>query len=198
MTFTDTDTWNGGLTTDLKQVLLSEQQIHERIAELGRELSTAYADKDPLLVGILSGSFLFIADLARHMNIPLSIDFMAVSSYGDRTSSSGVVRILKDLNTSITGRHVILVEDIVDSGLTLDYLSELLRTRHPASLEVCSLLDKTEARKRPIDIRYVGFDCPNEFVVGYGLDYRGRYRNLPFIGVLKPSVYVGTPEGGES
>lgn len=198
MTFTDTDTWNGGLTTDLKQVLLSEQQIHERIAELGRELSTAYADKDPLLVGILSGSFLFIADLARHMNIPLSIDFMAVSSYGDRTSSSGVVRILKDLNTSITGRHVILVEDIVDSGLTLDYLSELLRTRQPASLEVCSLLDKVEARKRPIDIRYVGFPCPNEFVVGYGLDYRGRYRNLPFIGVLKPSVYVGTPEGGES
>jgi hypoxanthine phosphoribosyltransferase len=198
MTFTDTDTWNGGLTTDLKQVLLSEQQIHERIAELGRELSTEYADKDPLLVGILSGSFLFIADLARHMNIPLSIDFMAVSSYGDRTSSSGVVRILKDLNTSITGRHVILVEDIVDSGLTLDYLSELLRTRHPASLEVCSLLDKAEARRRPIAIRYVGFPCPNEFVVGYGLDYRGRYRNLPFIGVLKPSVYVGTPEGGES
>ena len=198
MTFTDTDTWNGGLTTDLSKVLLSEQQIHERIAELGRELATQYADKDPLLVGILSGSFLFIADLARHMNIPLSIDFMAVSSYGDRTSSSGVVRILKDLNTSITGRHVILVEDIVDSGLTLDYLSELLRTRQPASLEVCSLLDKTEARKRPIAIRYVGFNCPNEFVVGYGLDYRGRYRNLPFIGVLKPSVYVGTPEGGES
>ena len=198
MTHATTDTWNGGLTADLSKVLLSEAQIHDRIAELGRILSAEYADKNPLLVGILSGSFLFIADLVRHMNIPLSIDFMAVSSYGDRTSSSGVVRILKDLNSSISGRHVLLVEDIVDSGLTLDYLCDNLRTRHPASLEICALLDKHEARRRPLDVRHVGFPCPNEFVVGYGLDYRGRYRNLPFIGVLKPAIYTADPEGGES
>lgn len=198
MTHTTSDTWHGGLTADLSKILLSEKQIHERVAQLGRTLAAEYAGKDPLLVGILSGSLLFMADLVRHMNLPLSIDFMAVSSYGDRTTSSGEVRILKDLSSAATGRHIVLVEDIVDSGLTLDYLSENLRTRQPASLEICSLLDKTEARKRPIDIRYVGFPCPNEFVVGYGLDYRGRYRNLPFIGVLKPSVYVGTPEGGES
>lgn len=198
MTHTTDSTWQGGLTADLAKVLLSEEQIHARIAELGRKLSEDYGDKNPLLVGILSGSFLFIADLVRHMNIPLSIDFMAVSSYGDRTRSSGEVQILKDLNSSIAGRHVILVEDIVDTGLTLDYLFENLRTRHPASLEICALLDKHEARKRQVDVRYIGFPCPNEFVVGYGLDYRGVYRNLPFIGVLRPQVYTAKNEGGES
>lgn len=197
MTHAHAETWTGGLTNDLSRILLSEAQIHERIAELGRILSTEYEGKNPLLVGILSGSFLFIADLVRHMNIPLAIDFMAVSSYGDRTTSSGVVRILKDLNSSISGRHVLLVEDIVDSGLTLDYLCKNLRTRQPASLEICSLLDKVEARKRKLDVRHVGFTCPNEFVVGYGLDYRGRYRNLPFIGVLRPEVYTAPSEGGE-
>ena len=185
----DGDVWRGGLTQDLSKVLLSEAQIHGRVAELGRTLAADYVEKDPLLVGILSGSFLFIADLVRSMNLPLAIDFMAVSSYGDRTSTSGVVRILKDLNSSIAGRHVILVEDIVDTGLTLDYLYKNLQTRNPASLRVCALLDKKEARVRDVEVAYVGFHCPNEFVVGYGLDYRGCYRNLPFIGVLRPEVY---------
>ena len=186
---TDTDVWTGGLVQDLSQILLSEATIQARVLALGKQLAADYVEKDPLLVGILSGSFLFIADLVRAMNLPLAIDFMAVSSYGDRTSSSGVVRILKDLNSSIAGRHVIIVEDIVDTGLTLDYLYQNLQTRQPASLKVCALLDKREARKREVEVDYVGFHCPNEFVVGYGLDYRGRYRNLPFIGVLKPEVY---------
>jgi hypoxanthine phosphoribosyltransferase len=190
MTHSTTDTWQGGLTADLSKILLTEQQIHDRVAELGRTLASEYADKDPLLVGILSGSLLFMADLVRHMNIPLSIDFMAVSSYGDRTTSSGEVRILKDLGSVASGRHIVLVEDIVDSGLTLDYLCDVLRQRHPASLEICALLDKHEARKRPLQVRHVGFPCPNEFVVGYGLDYRGHYRNLPYIGVLKPEIYT--------
>ncbi|MCY1011522.1 hypoxanthine phosphoribosyltransferase [Nannocystis pusilla] len=190
MTHTTTDTWQGGLTADLSKILLTEAQIHQRVAELGRTLASEYADKDPLMVGILSGSLLFMADLVRHMNIPLSIDFMAVSSYGDRTTSSGEVRILKDLSNAATGRHIVLVEDIVDSGLTLDYLCDVLRTRHPASLEICTLLDKHEARKRPLQVRHVGFPCPNEFVVGYGLDYAGHYRNLPYIGVLKPAIYT--------
>jgi hypoxanthine phosphoribosyltransferase len=183
---TDTDVWTGGLVQDLSQILLSEATIQARVLALGKQLAADYVEKDPLLVGILSGSFLFTADLVRAMNLPLAIDFMAVSSYGDRTSSSGVVRILKDLNSSIAGRHVILVEDIVDTGLTLDYLYQNLQTRHPASLKVCALLDKREARKREVEVDYIGFHCPNEFVVGYGLDYRGRYRNLPFI---KPEVY---------
>jgi len=183
------DVWTGGLVDDLSQTLLSEAKIQARVVELGRQLQADYLEKDPLLVGILSGSFPFIADLVRAVNLPLEVDFMAVSSYGDRTSSSGVVRILKDLNSSIAGRHVILVEDIVDTGLTLDYLYKNLQTRHPASLKVCALLDKREARKREVEVDYIGFHCPNEFVVGYGLDYRGRYRNLPFIGVLKPEVY---------
>ncbi len=183
------EVWTGGLVDDLSHTLLDEAQIQERVLALGCQLTADYAGKDPLLVGILSGSFPFIADLVRAMNLPLAVDFMAVSSYGDRTSSSGVVRILKDLNSSIAGRHVIIVEDIVDTGLTLDYLYQNLQTRHPASLKVCALLDKREARKRDVEVAYVGFPCPNEFVVGYGLDYGGRYRNLPFIGVLKPEVY---------
>ena len=185
----NSDVWHGGLTNDISRVLLSEQQIAARVGELGRQLTADYHGKDPLLVGILSGSFPFIADLVRAMNLALEVDFMAVSSYGDRTTSSGVVRILKDLNSSIAGRHVILVEDIVDTGLTLDYLYKNLQTRNPASLRVCALLDKKEARVRDVEVAYVGFHCPNEFVVGYGLDYRGCYRNLPFIGVLRPEVY---------
>jgi hypoxanthine phosphoribosyltransferase len=169
--------------------LLTEAEIKARTLELGLQLAKEYAGKDPLVVGILSGSFLFIADLVRAMNLQLGVDFMAVSSYGDRTTSSGVVRILKDLNSSIAGRDVLLVEDIVDTGLTLHYLVQNLQTRNPASLRVCTLLDKREARKRAVELAYVGFECPNEFVVGYGLDYGGRYRNLPFIGVLRPEVY---------
>jgi hypoxanthine phosphoribosyltransferase len=189
MTQGTSEVWTGGLASDLSQILLSEAAIARRVAELGRQLQADYQEKEPLLVGILSGSFPFIADLVRAVNLPLEVDFMAVSSYGDRTSSSGVVRILKDLNSSIAGRHVIVVEDIVDTGLTLDYLYQNLQTRHPASLKVCALLDKREARKVEVEVDYVGFHCPNEFVVGYGLDYRGRYRNLPFIGVLRPEVY---------
>lgn len=190
MTQTPAEPWNGGLTNDLSRILLSAADIKARTAELGRQLAADYAGKDPLLVGILSGSVLFLADLVREMNVQLGLDFMAVSSYGGRTTSSGVVRILKDLNSSIGGRDVVLVEDIVDTGLTLDYLLENLQTRHPASIKVCTLLDKKEARKRAVDLAYVGFECPNEFVVGYGLDYDGRYRNLPFIGVLRPEVYT--------
>jgi hypoxanthine phosphoribosyltransferase len=189
MTQTTADIWNGGLTADLSRILLTEGEIKARTQALGRQIAADYAGKDPLMVGILSGSFLFIADLVRAMNLHIGVDFMAVSSYGDRTTSSGVVRILKDLNSSIAGRDVILVEDIVDSGLTLDYLVQNLRTRHPASLRVAALLDKQEARQRAVELAYVGFECPNEFVVGYGLDYGGRYRNLPFIGVLRPEVY---------
>ncbi len=189
MTQATSEVWTGGLASDLSQILLSEAAIAGRVAELGRQLQADYQGKEPLLIGILSGSFPFIADLVRAVNLPLEVDFMAVSSYGDRTSSSGVVRILKDLNSSIAGRHVIVVEDIVDTGLTLDYLIQNLQTRHPASLKVCALLDKREARKREVEVDYFGFHCPNEFVVGYGLDYRGRYRNLPYIGVLRPEVY---------
>ncbi len=184
-----TVTWAGGLSDDIDRVLWSERQLAARIEQLGRELTEVYRHKNVLVVGILCGSFPFIADLVRSMNIALSIDFMAVSSYGDRTTSSGVVRILKDLGTPIADRHVLLVEDIVDSGQTLRYLVDNLRTRHPASIEICTLLDKREARLVDIETRYVGFTCPNEFVVGYGLDYAGRYRNLPYIGVLKPEIY---------
>lgn len=189
MTQTPAEPWIGGLTNDMSRILLTEQEIRARTHELGRQLASDYAGKDPLMIGILSGSFLFIADLVRAMNLQLGVDFMACSSYGDRTTSSGVVRILKDLNSSIAGRDVVIVEDIVDSGLTLDYLVHNLRTRQPASLRVCALLDKKEARKKAVELAYVGFDCPNEFVVGYGLDYGGRYRNLPYIGVLRPEVY---------
>ncbi len=183
------ETWRGGLVDDLERVILSEAQIQRRVAELGRQISEDYRGRDLLVVGVLCGSFPFIADLVRTMNLPLAIDFMAVSSYGNRTTSSGVVRILKDLNSSIAGRHVLLVEDIVDSGQTLRYLIDNLQTRRPASLEICTLLDKQEARTVDINTLYVGFECPNEFVVGYGLDYAGRYRNLPYIGVLKPEIY---------
>ncbi|MCB9750084.1 MAG: hypoxanthine phosphoribosyltransferase [Myxococcales bacterium] len=183
------ETWRGGISEDIERVILSAQQIQRRVAELGQQIAEDYRGRDLLVVGVLCGSFPFIADLVRTMNLPLAIDFMAVSSYGNRTSSSGVVRILKDLNSSIAGRHVLLVEDIVDSGQTLRYLVDNLQTRRPASLEICTLLDKQEARTVDINTLYVGFDCPNEFVVGYGLDYAGSYRNLPYIGVLKPAIY---------
>ena len=170
--------------------MISAKSIAARVEALAKEITASYRGTNKLVVvGLLRGSFVFIADLVRAMNLALEVDFMAVSSYGDRPSSSGVVRILKDLNSSIAGRHVIVVEDIVDTGLTLDYLVENLQTRHPASLKVCALLDKREARKREVAVEYIGFHCPNEFVVGYGLDYCGRYRNLPAIGVLKPEVY---------
>ena len=185
--------WEGGLRADLREVIFDTPTIQDRILEMGRAITADYADKDPVLLAILKGSYPFLADLARAVNLPVTVDFMAVSSYGAGTKSSGVVRILKDLDRPIEGRHVIIVEDIIDSGLTLHYLRENLRGRGPASVEIAALLDKKIVRKgkelEDMGARYVGFECPDEFVVGYGLDYKGRYRNMPFIGVLRPEVY---------
>ena len=178
---------------DIKSVLLSEEEIRTRTAELGENVARDYADslgdQDLLLVTVLKGAVMFVSDLARAIPLPTQIEFMAVSSYGSATSSSGVVRILKDLDRDIADRDVLIVEDIVDSGLTLSWLLRNLRTRHPRSLRVCTLLRKPEAVRDDVDIAYVGFDIPNEFVVGYGLDYAERYRDLPYIGTLDPRVY---------
>jgi hypoxanthine phosphoribosyltransferase len=185
--------WEAGLRADLREIVFDTATLERRVVEMGRAIMADYVGKDPLLVGILKGSYPFMADLSRAINLPLSVDFMAVSSYGAGTKSSGVVRILKDLDRSIEGRHVIIVEDIIDTGLTLHYLRENLRGRGPASVEIAALLDKKSVRKgkelEDMGARYVGFECPDEFVVGYGLDYNGRYRNLPFIGVLRPEIY---------
>ncbi len=158
--------------------------IRDRIAELGAEISADYAGKDLLLVGVLKGAVFFMADLMRHITVPCEVDFMAISSYGASTDSSGVVRILKDLDETIEGRNVLVVEDIIDSGLTLSYLKRTLGARHPASLEVCALLTKPERREVEVPVRYIGFEIPNRFVVGFGLDYAERYRNLRYVGVL--------------
>jgi hypoxanthine phosphoribosyltransferase len=173
----------------LGPVVVGEKEIQARIAELGDQITVDYADRPPLLIGVLKGAFVFMADLSRHVRLPLEFDFMAVSSYGAATQTSGVVRILKDLDHEIQGRHVLLVEDIVDSGLTLSYLMKNLRTRKPASLEVCALLQKTGVQQVPLDIRYRAFEIPAVFVVGYGLDYGERFRNLPFVGTLRSEVY---------
>jgi len=173
------------LAQDVARVLISEKEIERRVAELGAQLSAEYADSNPLLVCVLKGGFMFLADLTRKITIPHSIDFMAVASYADSTEPSGVVRILKDLDRDITGRDVLVVEDIVDTGRTLAYLMENLRVRQPASLRVCALLNKTGRRRVQVGLDYVGFQIPNEFVVGYGLDYAENYRSLPFVGVLK-------------
>ncbi|GAB2531971.1 hypoxanthine phosphoribosyltransferase [Brachybacterium huguangmaarense] len=174
---------------DVERVLLSAEQISERIAELGAQIARDYADNPPILVGVLKGAVMVMADLARAIDLRTEMDWMAVSSYGSGTKSSGVVRILKDLSGDISGRHVLIVEDIIDSGLTLSWLLSNLRSRGPASVEVCTLLRKPEAARVEIDVRYVGFDIPNEFVIGYGLDYAENYRNLPYVGVLERSVY---------
>jgi hypoxanthine phosphoribosyltransferase len=174
---------------DIESVLLDERQIQEKVAELAARISEDYEGRDVLLVGILKGGVILMADLSRALTVPHEIDFMAVSSYGASTETSGVVRLLKDLELDIQGRHVILVEDIVDSGLTLEYLVETLRPRRPASLEVCVLLMKPEMLKVDLEVRYKGFDIPSAFVVGYGLDYAERYRNLPYVATLKPEVY---------
>ncbi len=174
---------------DIEEILLSHEQIQAKVAEIGAEITRDYADKDLLLVGVLKGAFVLMADLSRHVNLPMEFDFMAVSSYGAATQTSGVVRILKDLDHEIQGRHVLLVEDIVDSGLTLGYLLKNLRTRKPASLEVCALMQKTGVQQVPLDIKYKAFEIPPVFVVGYGLDYGERFRNLPFVGTLRPEVY---------
>ena len=177
------------LQDDIESVLISGDEIQDRLAAMARQIDEDYGGQEVLLVGVLKGAFMVMSDLARYLTIPVSVDFMACSSYGTATRSSGVVRILKDLDTDIEGKHVLLVEDIVDSGLTLDYLFKNLASRGPASVEVAALLTKPSQRKVDLPIRYMGFEVPDVFVVGYGLDYAERYRNLPFIGTLKPSAY---------
>jgi hypoxanthine phosphoribosyltransferase len=173
----------------LKEVLISPEQLQARIGELATRIDADYAGRDLLMVGVLKGAVMVMADLARAMHLPVEMDWMAVSSYGSGTKSSGVVRILKDLDTDITGRDVLIVEDIVDSGLTLSWLVGNLRSREPASLAVCAMIRKPGAAQMPVEVAYTGFEIGNEFVVGYGLDYAQRYRNLPFIGTLAPEVY---------
>lgn len=176
---------------DIDKVLLSETDIQNRVRAMGEEITRDYAQHgDLLLVGVLKGCVMFMVDLARAIPIAIAMDFIAISSYGQSRESSGVVRLLKDLDTDIADRHVLVVEDIIDSGLTMDYLRSQLLRRNPASLRICALLNKPERRTSDVKIDYLGFDIPNEFVVGYGLDYGERYRNLPYIGVLKEAVYT--------
>jgi hypoxanthine phosphoribosyltransferase len=179
--------------TDLQDVLITPEQLRVRVVELAAEIDADYADRELLLVGVLKGAVMVMADLARAIRLPVQMDWMAVSSYGSGTQSSGVVRILKDLDSDITGRHVLVVEDIIDSGLTLSWLVGNLESRGPASVRVCVLLRKPMATRIKVDVAYTGFDIDDAFVVGYGLDYAERYRNLPFIGTLAPHVYGGEP-----
>ena len=177
------------MQNDIKEILISEEEIKKKIKELGKQIEKDYKDKDLLVVCVLKGAVLFLSDLIREINLPLNIDFMAVSSYGNSTKSSGVVRIIKDLEKDIQGKDLLIVEDIVDSGLTLSYLIENLKSREPRSVKLCTLLDKPERRKVDVLIDYTGFVIPDEFVVGYGLDFAEIYRNLPYVCVLKPEVY---------
>lgn len=177
------------MINDIEKVLITKEALAERIEAMGNEITADYAGKDILMIGVLRGAVVFMADLARSIKVPVALDFMAVSSYGASTSSSGIVRILKDLDEEIQGKHLLIVEDIIDSGLTLKYLLENLKSRKPASIKICTLLSKPERRKVDVHIDYNGFSVPDEFVVGYGLDYAEKYRNLPFIGILKPEVY---------
>ena len=176
------------LSAAVSEILIDEEMLHGRIAELGAQISDDYRGEDLLLIGVLKGAVFFMADLMRSIDIPCEVDFMAISSYGAGIDSSGVVRILKDLDVSIEGRNVLVVEDIIDSGLTLSYLLRNLEAREPASLEVCALLTKPERRENDVTCRYVGFEIPNRFVIGYGLDFAERYRNLPFVGVLRDEL----------
>jgi hypoxanthine phosphoribosyltransferase len=176
------------LELGVEDVLIDDEALQRRIRELGEEISGDYVGRDLLLVGVLKGAVFFMSDLMRQITVPCEIDFMAISSYGASTDSSGVVRILKDLDINIEGRQVLIVEDIIDSGLTLSYLVRTLEAREPASLEVCALLTKPERRQIDVAVRYVGFEIPNRFVIGYGLDFAERYRNLPYVGVLNPEL----------
>jgi len=185
------------LGSDLDKVLITADELQARIRELAAQIDADYAGRELLLVGVLKGAVMVMADLARAMHLPVQMDWMAVSSYGSGTKSSGVVRILKDLDADITGKHVLVVEDIVDSGLTLSWLVGNLQSRHPASLEICTMLRKPSALRTEVHVAYTGFDIGNEFVVGYGLDYAQRYRNLPFIGTLAPHVYGGNTSAAE-
>ncbi|MGE3268191.1 MAG: hypoxanthine phosphoribosyltransferase [Chloroflexota bacterium] len=179
---------------DMTEILVTEEQLAARVAELGAQITADYDGKRLLLLGVLKGAVIFLVDLARQIQLSLEIDFMAVSSYGASTQSSGIVRILKDLEDSVEGQHILVVEDIVDSGLTLDYLLRTLAARGPASIKVCGLLVKERPRDLSIPVDYVGFTIPDRFVVGYGLDYAERYRNLPYIGVLRPELYASSPD----
>ena len=176
---------------DSQEVLLTEQQLADKVAELGARISADYEDKNPLVVSVLKGSYVFMADLTRKITIPCNVDFMAVSSYGAGTKTTGEVQIIKDIGSKIDGRHLIIVEDILDSGVTLSFLMKILKARGAASIRLCTLLSKPERRKVDVPVDYLGFEIPDAFVVGYGLDYAEKYRNLPYIGILKPSVYGG-------
>ncbi len=179
------------LEQDIQEILFSEEQLKTRVAEIAREIERDYQGKEVMLISVLRGSFIFMADLCRAIDLPCTLDFMSVSSYGSGTTSSGQVQITKDLSEDITGRHIIVVEDILDSGNTLSYLLKILEHRHPASIRLCTLLDKPDRRVKPVEVHYSGFTIPDAFVVGYGLDYAEKYRNLPYIGILKPQVYGG-------
>jgi hypoxanthine phosphoribosyltransferase len=176
------------LTGGVEEIIVDEAALQARVAELGGEITADYRDRDLLLIGVLKGAIFFMADLMRQIDLPCEVDFMAISSYGAGVDSSGVVRILKDLDMPIENRNVVIVEDIVDSGLTLSYLLRNLEARHPASVEICALLTKPDRRENDVECRYVGFEIPNRFVIGYGLDFAERYRNLPYIGVLREDL----------
>lgn len=178
------------MINDIKKILIDENLLQLKVKELGAKITEDYKGKDLLLICVLKGAVVFVSDLMKRINLPLEVDFMAVSSYGSDTKSSGVVRILKDLNKGIEGKNVLIVEDIIDSGLTLSYLVENIKARGPESVEICTILDKPERRKTQINIKYTGFQVPDEFVVGYGLDYAEKYRNLPYVAVLKEEIYL--------
>lgn len=178
------------MRNDIERVLFSEEELREKVKKMGREISEDYKGKDVILVGILKGSVPFMADLMKYIEIPCKIDFMDVSSYGNSTESSGVVRILKDLEFEVEGRDILIIEDIVDTGTTLEYLKTYLKSKNPNSVSVACLLNKPDRRKVEVDVKYLGYEVPDEFLVGYGLDYAEKYRNLPYIGILKESVYT--------
>ncbi|QUH27899.1 hypoxanthine phosphoribosyltransferase [Vallitalea guaymasensis] len=177
------------MLNDVKEVLVSEENLEKKVTELADKITKDFAGKNLVVIGVLKGANVFVADLIRKINIPIALDFMAISSYGSSTESSGVVKILKDLDEDIEGRHVLVVEDIIDTGLTLSYLTENLKSRGAKSIDICTLLDKPDRRKAHIDVKYKGFDIPDEFVVGYGIDFNEKYRNLPFVGILKREAY---------
>lgn len=179
------------MTSDIKEILFTEEQIQAKVKELAEKIKHDYRDKNPVLVGVLNGAFVFLADLMRHLDLTCTVDFVSWSSYGKDTSSSGIFRIMKDLETNVESKHVLIVEDIIDTGLTLHYLLDTVRARRPASVKVVALLDKPSRRRIEAKADYLGFQIPDAFVVGYGLDFAQRYRNLPFIAVLKPEIYAG-------
>jgi hypoxanthine phosphoribosyltransferase len=180
---------NVSIRKDVAEILIGTEELQAKVAELGRQISEDYRGRNPLLICLLRGAVVFLSDLIRAIDIPLEMDFMAISSYGDSTESSGVVRLVMDLKSNITGRNVLIVEDIVDTGRTLAYMLDNLQTRRPADIKVCALLSKPSRREVQVELDYLGFEIPDKFVVGYGLDYAENYRNLPFIGMLKPELY---------